>query len=162
MKTKIRSLLVGVFSLFICSALIPYRVCDTPTSTSLPFHLLLAPPPPPSPSPPYPLPNSVPFSLHPYPVSFQVNKDESCFIYLAFVLIISLFAFFEVCRALPRGSVSRSTSKRFLRREDDDQQLFGKRVFSFFISSALITYDVCEPPPGPLHTLRREDNEQQL
>ena len=83
MKTKIRSLLVGVFSFFICSALIPYRV--TP---------LLHPFPSTSPLPLHPLPNSVTFSLHAYPVSFQVNKDETCFICLAFVLIISLFAFF--------------------------------------------------------------------
>ena len=82
------------------------------------FHSLL--PIPLSPSP-FPSTSSTPSSLSPnqplpiYPslFLFTVSMDESCLNYLAFVLIISVFAFSRKFHwALPLGRVNRSRCKK--------------------------------------------------
>ena len=133
---------LGFFCLFF-SALMTYSVCPPPDlfTTSLCFC-------------PFPFPFS-PLSPSPLPRFFSGEQGWILFDLSSFCTDhISLCFFSKYVEHCPVAVSAEAHVRRFLRREDDDQQLFGKSVFSLYIFCALISYDVCDlPPPSPLHSL---------
>ena len=132
---KISSFWVSLFHLCLLHVL---RECLTPlpqphTLTSLPIHPL---------SPPVPrLPS-------PHLLSFQVCMDKSFFMSVTIVLIIFLFS--SICRALSPDSVNLTIGKGFHRRGDEDQHLMGKCYFHVYYSCLIFMLCVI---PCPFHTL---------
>ena len=88
----------------------------------------------------------------PQPSLFQVFLDESCYnYYLAVVKISFDCAYFGICRALPRGSVSKTRREAVPeRRNDEDQQFLCKCAFLFpslFCVFVCFYYMFCVTPP---------------
>ena len=110
--------------------------------------------------PSIPFPFLIPLHLHPLPIHchslrphqlyFQVCMDEACFNYVAFVLIISIFAFSRVNRTLPRGSISRSRGKAVPKRLGRSAAFW---MSVFFPSLFCLIYFKCSFGPLPPSTL---------
>ena len=158
-KTKNSSSRVRVFFLvYFFNFDYMYWVCVTP------FLFNLSPSPPPSPLCPFPsslcpfpsspsIPSLSPFPFTPNSFLFRWTRMNLVELFSLCTYHFSLCFFFEVCRALSRGSVSRRTVMRFLRREDNEQQLWVSVFFLVYFFSFDYMYLDCVTPflsPSPL------------